>query len=77
MALVDANVEAAGRRSRSTAPARRIGTQTVNVTLDETYDGDGQQVKEGMSTVSASTTYKLRSSRLVTNSEKEGSGLKS
>jgi hypothetical protein len=53
--------DAAGRRSSSTAPSRRIGTQTVNLQLDETYDGDGQQVKEVASTGGAATTYRLRS----------------
>jgi hypothetical protein len=57
--------DAAGRRSSSTAPSRRIGTQTFNVELDENYDGDGQQVKEVMTVgTSGTSTYRLRSSML-------------
>jgi YD repeat-containing protein len=70
--------DAAGRRSSSTAPGRHIGTRTVNLKLDESYDGDGQQVKEVMTTVGASTTYKLRSSKLGGQvvDEIDGSGAK-
>ena len=71
--------DAAGRRSSSTAPSRRIGTQTVNLELDETYDGDGQQVKE-VKTIGTTVTptCRLRSSLLGGQivDEIDGSGAK-
>jgi YD repeat-containing protein len=70
--------DAAGRRSSSTAPSRRIGTQTVTLQLDETYDGDGQQVKEVAGAGGAATTYRLRSGVLGGQivDEIDGSGAK-
>ena len=53
--------DAAGRRSKTVSPSRRIGTINQNITQEDSYDGDGQLLKQA---INNTAKYLVRSSVL-------------
>jgi len=53
--------DVAGRLNRTISPSRRVGTQVINITIDNRFDGDGLLVKQSTNGVAK---YFVRSSVL-------------